>query len=214
MQLILAVVSGLCWTLVYVEAIRVGLRDKTYAMPVFALGLNLAWEALYAVDGMLRWPGAAAFGRTQTVINAVWLLFDLAIAWTFLRFGRTSWPQLGPAPFAALGASAVIVGFGVQLAFYSEFEPDTAAAYSAFGQNLLMSVLFLGMLLRRGSSSGQSLLIAWGKLLGTLAPTISFGILGGNAYVAIMGGLCLVFDLAYAIALRTSPRPAPPRAGG
>jgi hypothetical protein len=162
---------------------------------------------------LARWSDSAVFGRTQTVVNVVWLLFDLAIAWTFLRFGRTSWPQLGTGLFAALGASAVIVGFGVQLAFYSQFEPDSAAAFSAFGQNLLMSVLFLGMLLRRGSSAGQSLLIAWGKLLGTLAPTISFGILGGNTYVAILGGLCLLFDLAYAIALRTSPRPVPPSAG-
>ena len=48
MALFLTALSGVAWTLVYLEAIRVGFRDRTYAMPVAALALNIAWESIYA----------------------------------------------------------------------------------------------------------------------------------------------------------------------
>ena len=45
-KLILTVVSGVCWTIVYIEGIRVGFKDKSYAIPFYALALNIAWELL------------------------------------------------------------------------------------------------------------------------------------------------------------------------
>ena len=50
-KLILTVISGLCWTIVYIEGIRIGFRDKSYAIPFYALALNFAWEALYTFFG-------------------------------------------------------------------------------------------------------------------------------------------------------------------
>lgn len=44
----LIVISGICWSAVYVDCIRIGFKQKTYCMPLFALGLNIAWEGLYA----------------------------------------------------------------------------------------------------------------------------------------------------------------------
>jgi hypothetical protein len=44
MEDFLTLVSGIAWTLVYIDAIRVGFKDKSYAMPLFALALNLGWE--------------------------------------------------------------------------------------------------------------------------------------------------------------------------
>ena len=52
MESFLGVLSGLAWTVVYIECVRVGLRDRTYAMPLAALGLNIAWESTYAVHGL------------------------------------------------------------------------------------------------------------------------------------------------------------------
>ena len=80
----LVVLSGLAWTIVYVECIRVGLRDRTYAMPLAALGLNIAWESTYAVHGL-----AGAIGA-QPVINLLWALIDLVIVYTFFRLGGPS----------------------------------------------------------------------------------------------------------------------------
>ena len=41
--LILVGISGICWTIVYIELIRNGFRDKACGMPLFALGLNIVW---------------------------------------------------------------------------------------------------------------------------------------------------------------------------
>lgn len=198
----LVALSGLCWAIVYVEAIRVGLRDRTYAIPVFALALNLAWEGLYAIHGLFLTPGAGAFMRMHTAINVVWVAFDVAILVTFFRFGGNAWPQLGRSLLYLMGVLALIVGVSVQLAFNLEFGPRDGGTYAAFAQNLLMSVLFVDMLLRRGGPRGQSMVIAVAKLVGTLAPTISLGFLSGfNPYVAVLGLLCLLFDVIYVLAL-------------
>lgn len=49
---LLTLISGLAWTIVYLDAIRIGFRDRTYAMPVAALALNFGWEAIYAVHDL------------------------------------------------------------------------------------------------------------------------------------------------------------------
>ena len=66
-----------------------------------------------------------------------------------------------------------------------------------------MSVLFIDMLVKRGSSEGQSLYIAVNKWIGTLAPTILFGIVGdggfpkGSFLILVLGIFCSIFDLIY-----------------
>src|SRR5436190_22313661 len=81
-KLPLTVVSGVCWTIVYIDGIRVGLRDKSYAIPFYALALNFAWELLYTILGF-RTEGATV----QNVINAVWFTFDIGILYTYFGFG-------------------------------------------------------------------------------------------------------------------------------
>src|SRR5438874_11947371 len=82
-KLTLTVVSGVCWTIVYIDGIRVGLRDKSYAIPFYALALNFAWELLYTVLGF-RAEGVTV----QNIFNAVWFTFDIGILYTYFRFGR------------------------------------------------------------------------------------------------------------------------------
>ncbi|HKZ81217.1 MAG TPA: hypothetical protein VJ124_23305 [Pyrinomonadaceae bacterium] len=59
------------------------------------------------------------------------------------------------------------------------------------------------MLVRRAGSEGQSIYIAINKWLGTLAPTIQFGIIGDGAFahgsflILVVGAFCSVFDLIY-----------------
>jgi hypothetical protein len=47
-----------------------------------------------------------------------------------------------------------------------------------------MSILFIGMLVRRRSREGQSLTIAVNKWIGTLAPTALYGVLGEGGFSA------------------------------
>jgi hypothetical protein len=192
MYLFLTVLSGLAWTVVYIDCVRIGLKSRTYAIPAAALALNFAWEATYAAHGV------ASGISVQGVINLVWAVLDVVIIGTFIRFGRAELPAFVTRPMFA-GWSILLFGgsFVVQWLFIGQFGWRDASAYSAFLQNLLMSGLFVAMFAARGGSRGQTLLIAVAKWLGTLAPTVLFGYLGGSTFVIGIGSLCCVFDLGY-----------------
>jgi hypothetical protein len=95
----------------------------------------------------------------------------------------------------------------IQLMFVHEFGSSDAARYSAFMQNLLMSVLFISMYAQRQPSEGQSLVIAINKWLGTFAATLIFGVIRHNAFVLSLGLLCFAYDVIY-IALLQRREPA------
>jgi hypothetical protein len=201
LKLILTIISGICWTIVYIDGIRLGFRDKSYAIPFYALALNFAWETLYTYFGF-RTNGPTI----QNIFNAVWLTFDIGILYTYFKFGRKYFRYGGSdkaGAFIGWSVLGLITAFAIEYAFMREFGVAKGAAYSAFPQNLLMSVLFIAMLVRRGTREGQSLTIAVSKWLGTLAPTIVYGVLGeggfphGSFLILIFGILCSVFDLIY-----------------
>lgn len=207
-KLVLTVISGLCWTLVYIEGIRIGFRDRSFAIPFYALALNIAWELLHTIFGLQT--GVSV----QTIVNAVWFLFDIGILYTYFKFGRKYFPQRLPAHgFTAWSILVLLTALVVEYAFIREFGIARGAGYSAFLQNLLMSVLFISMFVSRGGSEGQSRAIAVSKWIGTLAPTIQFGVLGdggfpnGSFLILVAGGFCSVFDLIYIRMLLAATRP-------
>jgi hypothetical protein len=190
--LALIVISGVAWTIVYMDSIRVGLRQKTYAMPVAALSLNFAWESTYAAHDL------ATARSVQGVIDVVWALADLVIVYTFVKFGRAEFPPFLTRQMFIIGA---VLRFGtayaLQWLFIAEFGLHDAARYSAFLQNLLMSGLFIAMFVARRGLRGQTLTIAMAKWIGTLAPTVLFGAIAGSSFILGLGILCSVFDLGY-----------------
>jgi hypothetical protein len=187
----LVVLSGLAWTVVYVECVRVGFRERTYAMPLVALGLNIAWESTYAVHDF------AGGVSVQGVINLAWALLDVLIVVTFVRFGRAEFPTVSPRLFVGGALLVLATSYVVQWLFIVEFGWTDAAGYSAFLQNLLMSGLFIAMFNARRGTRGQSLLIAVAKWIGTLAPTIAFGAYKHSPFILGLGILCSVIDLVY-----------------
>lgn len=198
LSLLLTIVSGVCWTIVYVDGIRLGFRDKSYAIPFYALALNFAWELFHSVLGL---RGGVS---VQAIINTVWFVFDVGILVTYFKYGRKYFPASLPASwFVIWSVLGLVAAFLVEYAFIAEFGIAKGAGYSAFLQNLLMSVLFIAMLIRRGNREGQSQLIAINKWIGTLAPTLLFGLLGsggfprGSYLILVCGTLCTVFDLIY-----------------
>jgi hypothetical protein len=208
-KLILTVISGVCWTIVYVEGIRIGFRDKSYAIPFYALALNFAWEALYTFFGF-RTNGVTV----QNIFNAVWLIFDIGILYTYFKFGQKYFRTGLKDPsahtdgaertlFVGWSVLGLVTAFALQYGLLREFGVAKGAGYSAFLQNLLMSVLFIAMLAGRGKREGQSLSIAINKWIGTLAPTILYGLIGeggfprGSFLILVAGLLCTVFDLIY-----------------
>jgi hypothetical protein len=173
-------------------------------MPLAALGLNIAWESIYAVHGL------AGAGGAQPVINLLWALLDLVIVSTFVRFGRAEFPTLSGRLFAGWGVLVFASSYVVQWLFIGQFGWTDAAKYSAFLQNLLMSGLFIAMLAARRGPRGQSMLIAVAKWIGTLAPTVSIGVYEHSPFILGLGILCSVFDLVYIGLLRNARAAARP----
>ena len=202
LELVLTAISGVAWTIVYISGIRVGLRQHTYAIPVAALALNLAWESIYApldLNTALSGPGPIDTAYlVQGVISLLWALADVVIVYTFLVFGRADLPSFVTQGMFALG-SALLFGaaYVVQWLFIVEFGVDTASRYSAFLQNLLMSGLFIAMFMSRRGPRGQTLTIAVAKWVGTLAATVIYGIIEASPFILGLGLLCCIFDLVY-----------------
>lgn len=197
--IILSGVAGICWTIVYIECIRLGIKQKTYAMPFWVLALNIAWETVHSIWGY-RENGII----NQVVINTVWFLLDIAILYTYFKYGQKHFPNfLSKKIFIIWSLLVLIVSYFLQYLFVIEFGLVKGASYSAFLQNLIMSVLFIAMFIQRRSDEGQNLNIAINKFIGTFALSILFGIVGinefggPNFFILVTGILIAVFDLIY-----------------
>lgn len=206
--LILAGISGICWTIVYIESIRLGFKHKTYAMPFWALALNIAWETVHSIWGY-REEGMTI----QVIFNAVWCLFDVGILYTYFKYGQKYFPEFLPKKiFIVWSILALVVSYLLQYFFVAEFGLVKGGSYSAFLQNLIMSILFIAMFIQRRGDEGQNLTIAINKFIGTLTPTILVGIIGLEAFgrpslfILVIGMIIAFFDLIY-IGLLFTNRP-------
>ena len=190
---ILIIISGICWSAVYVDSIRTGFKQKTYCMPLFALGLNIAWEGIYAYTDLFIRKDIGA----QALANTAWFLLDIFIVVTFFKFGKEEAEgELGKKFFVPWKVIVLICCFVLQILFMVEFGDIAGEKYSAFLQNIAMSIAYLYMLNRRKSSKGQTMLIAICKCIGTLTPTI-FGTIEGNMFILVTGVICFIFDMIY-----------------
>lgn len=189
---ILTLGSGIFWTLTYILIIWLSFRDKTYGMPFFALCLNISWEFIFSFILPHR--------PIQRTIDIVWFSFDMIILFQLLRYGSREFPNVPKPAFYTAFLFVLATCFCTVLFISYEFN-DLRGVYAAFGQNLLMSILFINMLYQRQSLRGQSVWIAICKLVGTALASLAFylyarvshgSILLPFFYVAI-----LVYDIIY-----------------
>ena len=192
---ILVAISGITWTIVYLELIRKGYKEKACGMPLFALTLNFAWETIYGIDGLFF---SKSFIVVQSIANVAWAICDIFVLSTWFKFGKQYMTENSKKYFIPFTILAILTGFAIQFAFFFGCEnPEKASIYSAFAQNIAMSILFLYMLFQREDTKAESMSIAVCKCLGTLTPTI-YGCLNGiNIYILITGIVCFLFDLIY-----------------
>jgi len=150
--LLCSVGAMLCWTVAYIVIIRRGIVDKTYGMPLIPLCVNVSWEFIFSMVYPDKPP--------LVYVNAVWLVFDVGIVYTYLRYGRSEYPTMLPRwtfvpsfllilAFAFCGVLAVTYQFG-----------DWTGSYTGWGGALMIEAALIAMLLRRGSTRGQSMYIA------------------------------------------------------
>lgn len=203
-EMILTLISGMAWMTVYVSIIVLGFKQKSAAMPLFALGLNFAWEFLctFTDTVFLAHGPLVGLNLAQVIVNALWVCLDFVIVVIYFKYGRERWPQSSHVWFVPGSLLVFVCCFAVQIGFFVQFGAVDGAQYTAFLQNLLMSVLFIVMLFNRTDTRGQSLVIGVAKWLGTLAPTLLFGVITQvSPLIIVCGTFCCVFDIAYIILL-------------
>lgn len=186
----LAVASGLFWSVTYLLIIKRGYQDKACGMPLAALCLNISWEFLFSFVFIPH--------SVQRAINVAWFALDLVIVVQYLRYERGRRPADWSAPFFyAVFASILATAFLTVLLVTREFS-NPGGYYTAFGQNLLMSILFIHMLLDRKDLAGQSLYIGAAKMIGTFCASLTvFLLIPDSTLTAFFAWAILFFDLAY-----------------
>jgi len=193
------IAGGVLWSIAYFLIIRQGFKDKTYGMPLAALCANISWEAIFSF--------VVPHSPPQLYINYAWFALDLVIVFQFLKYGirqfssilRNKWLL-----FYAMFATTLSMAFVAVLSVTYQFS-DWDGAYSAFGQNLMMSILFVVLLLNRGSMAGQSVYIAIFKMAGTALTSSAFylykPISQGSVLMPFLYVSIFAFDALYLILL-------------
>jgi len=189
-------IGGAFWSATYILIIRRGFKDRTFGMPLAALCANISWEAIFAF--------LTPHDPPQLYVNYIWFSLDAVIVWQFFKFGKKEFPQLSYWQFYAVFALGISIAIPMILAINYQLE-DEVGAYAAFGQNLMMSVLFVTMLMNRKGIDGQSFYIALFKMIGTGLSSLAFylyrpiaqdSVLLQFFFVAIF-----VFDLIYTVSI-------------
>ena len=176
-------ISGAAWSVVYVAAVVLGFHRKTYCIPLCSICCNFGWELWAVITRLLS-------GETYGLgwwIQFFWLFLDIGVLLTAILYGPRSRKGL---PYVVPLLAALIVIDYVLL-----FRMG-ACLWVSFFINALMSALFV-LRTRRGDHRGDSLIIAAGKLTGTLSASILNGLLYPNLLVLWLGGICFIFDSCY-----------------
>lgn len=184
------------WVLAYLLMIRRGLRDKSYGMPVVALCLNIGWESYYSLFSNAQLANKIGYG--------IYLGADLGVLWTCLRYGPDDFQSSLIRRYFRPIAVVVLVGGFVLVRQFSLTFDDPYGGISATFTTLLLSVLMVGMILRRDNVRGQSLYIGLLVLVGnvcgwvmnliaqqTVEPNISI------PWVATTNGMIIVANVCY-----------------
>ncbi len=184
------VASGVFWLITYLLIIRRGYQDKACGMPMAALCLNISWEFIFSF--------IHPHSGIQLIINIAWFALDLVIVAQYLRYESLRRPAGRSAVlFYSSFFSILAASFLTVLLATREFE-NWGGYYTAFGQNLVMSILFISMLLDRKDLAGQSLYIGLAKMLGTFcASVLVFAYAPSSGLTVFFAWAILFFDLVY-----------------
>lgn len=180
---------ALFWILTYILIIFRGFRDEAYGMPMVAICANISWEFIFAYIH----PQNAL----QQKITMVWFALDIIILLQYLIYGRKEFKKyLSGLLFYASFFITLGITFLIILTITQDFN-DFDGRYTAFAQNLMMSGLFISLLFWRGNVNGQSLAIAFCKMLGTLCASIAFYMYFRTNLITVISVAILFYDLMY-----------------
>lgn len=200
----LIIVGDFLWLVAYILFIVIGFRQRTYGVPLVAIGLNFTWEIIHTLvfpplnpDGHYNLP--------HFIIQIFWLLADAVIVYQLLRYGKAQ--QTIP-EFRRLFYPILLFAFTMDYialrSFHVFFQQKDGSA-SGVIINWVMSGLFVSMFFaRRSHRTGLSYGGAWAKMLGSACIGFSCtyiivqsGALGPGFFLVFLFFCILVFDLTY-----------------
>jgi len=187
--LILQILTGLLWSITYILIIKQGFRDKASGMPMAAICANISWEFIFS----FVYPHEGI----QRIINIIWFTLDIIIMVQYLKFGRKEFGKNIPIKFFySVFLLTLTLSFSIIIATVYEFN-DLEGKYAAFAQNLMMSVLFIALLVKRRSMKGQSIYIAFFKMIGSFIPALAFYFYFSSVLINLFSAATFLFDLIY-----------------
>jgi hypothetical protein len=199
-----------CWVVAYVMIVAKCFRDHTYGLPLVAICLNFAWELLAS----FVYPNPVALWHA---FDRIWLIVDVVIVYQLLRWGRAEQAIAELRRyFPVVVLLTFVLGVWGQFSFVASYQ-DRLGLVSAFGVNLIMSILFVFFYFsRRDTGRGISRGGAVFKLLGTLGTSIECHWvvrlinpeLKSLAFLTFLCVAIFMFDLLYVYFVFTDPKTA------
>jgi hypothetical protein len=142
----------------------------------------------------------SAYTPPQLFINYLWFGLDCIIVIQLLKYGKDEFPYLSSKRLYSIFVVLLISEFSLILIngiIIGEFK----GVYPAFGQNLVMSILFIIMLFKRNGLRGQSIYIAVFKMLGTGLTSVHYylyePITQSSFILPSLYILIFIFDMIY-----------------
>lgn len=200
--------------LLYIEAVRLGFKHRTHAIPLLANMYFLAHD-LFFIALFQRWFGEIGhwFYKAFWFGILVFLPLELLVHYQTLKYSRQElFPSLSQRQYVAVYA---LMQVGVGAVFWWSFRlldaMDPLFLVHFAITDVLVTLGLFPLLQSRRSRKGQSQLLATGVLVGSnigffflFLPTLS-GAFTAPAWRVLGGGLCLL-TLTYMWALSRSPR--------
>ena len=132
----LAIFSGIFWTISYLLIVQRSIQERSVGMPLVALCINISWEFIF--------PFVFPTEKPQLYINYVWFFLNLVIVIAYLNFGKAEFSKQFPESFFyAAFFSTLDVSFLNMLFITYEFGTEQSAIYTAFQDNLIVSIVFI-----------------------------------------------------------------------
>lgn len=148
-------ISGILWSISYILMAKKAFKDRSYAMPLHCLCLNITWEAVY---GFVYGPGLL-----NQVVFAQWMIVDVVLFYAILRSAPYAWKQspLVARHLAAIIVVGCVVCLWLHLAIAATFIPSIGRQVvfmTAWPMQVLINLSSIAQLISRGNTLGHS----WG----------------------------------------------------
>lgn len=177
-------IGGIGYTICYVLMTKQSIVDRTYAMPLFSLAFNFAWEIVFAIYVSVE--------ISEKVIFTIWGLLDLGMVYAVVLHGRNEW-QHAPAVSRHLGKifTAMLMWWCITLYIFAAWWLDSSEAlnkmhgqaatlglvdnirvelgfWTALLAQVVLSVMSLAQIMVRETSGGSSYAIWATRFVGSV----------------------------------------------